>query len=83
MGKSGPDEIEEVLIREIATILAADRSTIRAEVPLPSLGIDSVTFIEVLVIIEETYGLRLVETELRREDFQTIRSMATCIGKLI
>jgi len=45
MGKSGPDEIEEVLIREIATIL--------------------------------------VETELRREDFQTIRSMATCIGKLI
>ena len=83
MGKSSPNEIEKVLIHEIAAILAADKSTIRAETPLPSLGIDSVTFIEVLVIIEETYGLRLVETELRREDFQTIRSMATCIGKLI
>ena len=83
MGKSSPDKIEGVLLREIAAMLSADESTLQPEVPLPSLGIDSVTFIEILVIIEETYGLRLIETDLRKEDFQTIRSMATCINKLV
>jgi acyl carrier protein len=63
--------------------LSVDTSSIQADDPLPSLGIDSMSFVEILLLIEETYGLRLIETDLKKEDFQTIRSMATCINKLI
>ena len=75
-------EIEEILIREVAAILSVGPSTIVADSPLHELGVDSLSFVELLVVIEKTFNLKLMETSLTKEDFQTIRSLASCINKM-
>ena len=72
--------VEQKLILEVATILCADPAAIKPDVPLPSLGLDSMGFVEILVFIEKTFGLRLTESGLNREDFQTIRALANRIS---
>lgn len=74
--------VEEILIREVAAILSVDPSTIAPDVPLHELGIDSLSFVELLVVIEKTFNLKLMETSLTIEDFQTIRSLASCISRM-
>ena len=72
--------VEQKLVREIAAILCADPAVIKPDVPLPSLGLDSMGFVEILVFIEKAFGLRLTESGLNREDFQTIRALANRIS---
>ncbi len=74
-------EVEERLIREIATILCVDRDVVNPEVPLPVLGIDSMSFVELLVVIEKVFKLRLMESGLTREDFETIHALACRISR--
>ena len=72
--------VEQKLILKIATILGADSAAIKPDVMLPSLGLDSMGFVEILVFVEKTFGLRLTESGLNREDFQTIRALANRIS---
>jgi len=74
-------EIEEKLTAEIATIMSRAPADIGPDVPLHALGIDSMSFVEILVFIEKTFNLRLIETGLTREDFQTVRALAACIAR--
>jgi acyl carrier protein len=76
------ENIEERLIKEISIILSIDPSMIIPDTPLHSLGLDSLRFVELLVFIEKKFNLNLMESGLTREDFQTIRSLATCINKM-
>jgi acyl carrier protein len=75
-------EAQQTLIAEIAAILTVDASEISPDALLHDLGIDSLSFVELLVVIEKTFNLKLMETGLTREDFQTINSLAACISKL-
>lgn len=77
------ENIKETLINEVAAILSVDPETITPDVPLFTLKIDSLKFVELLVVIEKTYSLKLLELPLSGEDFQSIRSLASCIGRLI
>ena len=72
--------IEQKLVQEVATIMCADPAAIKTDVPLPSLGLDSMGFVEILVFIEKDFGLRLAESGLTREDFQTIHALANRIS---
>jgi acyl carrier protein len=74
-------DIEGTLTREIAAILARDAASIGPDVPLHSLGLDSMGFVEILVFIEKTFNLKLIETGLTREDFQSVRALAARIGR--
>ncbi|MBU1134466.1 MAG: acyl carrier protein [Candidatus Omnitrophica bacterium] len=74
-------DIEEILIREVATILSTDTAEIVPDVPLHTLGVDSLSFVELLVFIEKEFNLKLMESGLTREDFQSIRSLSACISK--
>ena len=76
MAERSTEEIEEILIREAANILSMDPATISANTPFHSLGMNSLAFVELLVVIEEMFDLRLMETDLRREDFQSAQSLA-------
>ena len=82
MDKHSVNEIEEILIREVAAILSVGPSKIAPDSPLHELGVDSLSFVELLVVIEKTFNLKLMETSLTKEDFQTIRSLASCINKM-
>ena len=71
--------IEDTLVQGIASILSKDKSSIAADVPLHELGIDSLTLTEILVFIEQTFKLKLIESGLHIRDFETIQSLASLI----
>ncbi|TRZ93693.1 acyl carrier protein [bacterium] len=76
-------QIEKKLIHRLAIILSCDVSSIKPEAPLHTLGADSLSFVELLVFIEQEFKIKLMESGLAREDFRTIRSLAQCIGKAL
>jgi acyl carrier protein len=76
------EEIGEILRSEAADILSVDRATIAVDSPFESLGMNSLGFVELLVVIEKRFNLKLMETDLSRDDFQTIRSLALRISKM-
>jgi acyl carrier protein len=74
-------QVEEKLIRRLAVILSVDAAKIKPEAQLATLGVDSLSFVELLVFIEQEFKIKLMESGLAREDFKTIRSLAQCIAK--
>ena len=74
-------QVEEKLICQIAAILSVDSKKIKPEVPLHTLGVDSLSFVELLVFIEKEFSIKLMESGLRFEDFKTIHSLARRISK--
>lgn len=75
-------DTEKTLIHELAAILSADPAAIEPDVPLHDIGLDSMGLVELLVMIEKTFNLNLMESGLSKEDFQTVRSLASYINKL-
>jgi acyl carrier protein len=73
-------QIEEKLIHQIATILTTDSKKIKPEAPLQALGVDSLSFVELLVFIEKEFQIKLMESGLTGEDFKTIHSLARRIS---
>lgn len=74
--------IEELLIREVGAILSRDPDSIEPEKPLHEMGIDSLGFVELLVLIEKKFKIKLMESGLTRDDFRTIRSLSSKIGDM-
>ena len=74
-------EIEHKLIDGIAAITDKDAAQVSPEQPFPELGIDSLGFVEILVYIEKTFNLRLIAADLTKDDFATIRSLASYISR--
>ena len=73
--------IQDKLTKGIAAITAKDESSIAPDVSFHKLGIDSLGFVEILVFIEKTFNLQLIESGLDKKDFETIRSLAAFIHK--
>ena len=82
MDKESYRVIEESLIREVAAILSKDPGLIEPEIPLHEMGLDSLGFVELLVVIEKKFKIKLMESGLTRSDFRTIRSLSAKIGAL-
>lgn len=72
-------DIQNKLIQGIASITSKDESAIATDVPFHKLGIDSLGFVEILVFIEKTFNLQLIESGLSKKDFETIQTMASFI----
>lgn len=75
------NDIEDKLIQGIASITSGDKSSIEADMPFHKLGIDSMGFVEILVFIEKTFNLKLIELDLTKKDFETIHSLASFISR--
>ena len=78
---SAVKQIEDKLVGQLAIILSCDAYSIRPEVPLHTLGVDSLTFVELLVFIEREFKIKLIESGMTKDDFRTIHSLARCISK--
>lgn len=63
-------------------ILGVDQTKITADVPLHDIGVDSLSFVELLVRIEKVFSVNLMESGLTREDFQTVQALGASIAKL-
>jgi len=73
-------EIEGKLIDGISGILSVERHSVDADVPFKEMGLDSLGFVEVLVFIEKTFNLNMVEADLTKKDFETLNSLATFLS---
>jgi acyl carrier protein len=82
MPQMSAKEIEDLLTTEVGNILAVDPATVAVDAPLHSLGMNSMALVELLVVIEKVFDLKLMETDLRKEDFQTIGSLVSRISRM-
>jgi|GEM_PF-1990021 len=76
-------KIEEILINEIAVILSRDPAEILPETPLNELGVDSLSFVELLVFIEKKFQIQLMESGLTKDDFHTLQTIASTINNMM
>lgn len=74
-------EIEEKLIQGIAAITNREASSIVTDKPFHDLGIDSLGFVEILVFIEKTFNAELIASDLTRDDFETVHSLALFLSR--
>ncbi|GAB4002900.1 acyl carrier protein [Nocardioides ultimimeridianus] len=56
-----PDGIAEIL----AEVLDIDSATVRPDQPLVGLGVDSLALIEVVISVEQTFGVKIPGPEAR------------------
>lgn len=74
-------EIENKLIEGIAAIMGKDSSAVKTDVPFHTLGIDSLSFVELLVFVEKAFAIQLIGTDLTKKDFETVQALASFISK--
>jgi acyl carrier protein len=74
-------EIENVLIQGISSIMNLDASEIGPEKPFHEMGIDSLGFVEILVFIEKNFKLELIASDLTKQDFESVRCLALSISR--
>jgi acyl carrier protein len=74
-------DIQKTLVQGIAAITSKDEASVSVDVPFHELGIDSLGFVEILVFIEKTFKLQLIESGLDKKDFATIHSLASFLHK--
>ena len=73
------EQVEEILALEVSSILGLDVDKAPVDEPLDALGMDSMAFVELLVAIEQRFEVKLMRTDMRREDLRSIRALATRI----
>ena len=75
-------QIESDLIRQTASVLGMNEQNISPQTELSSLGLDSIRLIEVLIFIEQQYGIKMMEAGLDSESLKNIVSLAARVAEL-
>jgi acyl carrier protein len=75
------DDIVVTLGQQIAAkILRQPKRTLKADEPLISSGvIDSFSLVDVALLVEDTYGVHIDDSELNAESFDTLNQLAELI----
>jgi len=77
--------IEELKVKLIATVGLTDRKPeqIRPDDPLvgQGLGLDSIDILEIVVMLEQDYGVKIDNKELGQQAFASLRTLAEFIRK--
>lgn len=76
------DEVSKILIRETGIILSLESSQISSDTPLHLLGFDSMSLVELFVLIEKNFDLKLMESGIGPEDVKTLGSLARRISAM-
>ncbi|MDA8430410.1 MAG: acyl carrier protein [Geobacteraceae bacterium] len=74
-------EIENILIQGISSIKNLEPNEITPDKPFHDMGIDSLGFVEILVFIEKNFKLELIASDLTKQDFETVHSLALFISR--
>ena len=73
------EEIQIQLCAEIQTIMSLKAGSVTTETHLPSLGMDSLRFVSLLLAIEQKFGVNLMKGGLKPEDTKTVPNFAAVI----
>lgn len=78
----GVDEIKKELTEGIADILSMEPAEVDTGAALMDLGMDSLGLVETFVLIEKSFGLKLLEAGIKKENMETIDALAAYIVEL-
>jgi acyl carrier protein len=73
-------EIEGELVRGISAMMAKTGTKLAPDSPLADMGLDSFMLVEIFVMIEKKYGVKLLDSGIRKEDLETVGSLAAYVG---
>ena len=71
--------IQQQLCSEIQTIMALKPGAVTTETHLPSLGMDSLRFVSLLLAIEQKFGVNLMKAGLKPDDTRSVPNLAAVI----
>jgi len=71
--------MEQQLVQLVSERLLETRPGFDVDSNLYESGLDSMAIMQLLILIEEEYGVALPESELTRQNFSTVRSVAGLI----
>lgn len=78
----GLEEIRTELAGAVADILGMETGELDTSAMLMDIGMDSLGLVETFVYIEKNFGLRLLETGIKREEMESIDALSSYIAGL-
>lgn len=72
-------EIQAILLTEFGAVLRRELTDADTETSLRDLGVDSLTMVELFVLVEREFGFRLMEAGLGKEDLKSLNALAAAI----
>ena len=82
---SCPERDRATLERELVELISGQlldvAQGLEADSSLPAAGLDSMAIMQLLVLIEERYGLWLPEADLVKENFADVRALAALLAE--
>jgi acyl carrier protein len=73
------ETVQKQLCEEIRVLMSLKPGAVLPDTNLPSLGIDSLRFVSLLIVIEQKFGVSLMKVGLKKEDMQSVRTLASAI----
>ncbi len=73
------EALEKQLVELLRERLLETTAPMDADTDLYTLGLDSMAIMQLLILVEEEYGVALPESSLTRENFSTARQLAHLI----
>lgn len=74
-----PETIQKGIAVELETLLSLKPGTITTETSLPTLGVDSLRFVSLLLAIEQKFGVNLMKIGVKPDDLKTIVTFAAAV----
>jgi acyl carrier protein len=69
-------EIQDFLNKEVAMILRLKESDVNENSSLNDLGINSMAFVELLIAIENKFGVQLIQAGITQTDLSSLKALA-------
>jgi acyl carrier protein len=73
------ESIQQYLCSEIETLLSLKAGSIKLDTELAAVGIPSLSFVSLLLAVEQKFGVNLLEKGLQIEDTKTPRALAAAV----
>ena len=77
------ESIEQELCTDVEIIISCNTNTIDCNATLASLGIDSLSLVEIFVAVENRFNLKLLNANLCNDDLKSIHSLSNKIYSLL
>lgn len=76
--------MEDTIRRALSDVLNInDVSNLSMQDSLEDIGLDSINFVTLIVMLEDAFDIQVPEDKLKYENFQTIKKILKVIGELI